>query len=127
MVTPIDEAARAERVWLKILRKPTNVVLTREVGITDDAPPTGPTELPAQIVRVARDSRPREARGQTGQGIQLQCVVYGVRDHPDPEIADTDIERGDTFELEGDHYIVDYVNLVPGGKQALCLLQGIGT
>lgn len=127
MVMPIDEAQRAERIWIKIQRKPSQVVFTRQPVVTDDAPSDEPTELPAQTVRVNRDNRPRELRGEGGEGTELHCIVYGVIGHPDPAISDTDIERGDTFELDGDHYIVDYVNLVPGGMQANCLLLGIGT
>jgi hypothetical protein len=127
MVSVIDDAARAERVWVKIQRKPVSVVFTRQGVITDDALPTGPITLAPQTVKIVRDNRPSEVRGEAGEGIQLQCVVCGVKDHPDSTVPDTDIERGDTFELDGDHYIVDYVNLVPGGKQAVCVLQGIGT
>lgn len=122
---PIDEAARAERAWSKILRKPSQVLFERAGVITDDAPMTGPTTLPAQTVRVVKESRPREVRGEAGEGIQLQCVVYGIRNHA--TLPDTDMERGDTFELDGDHYVCDYVNLVPGGKQGHFILQGIGT
>lgn len=128
MVAPIDDAQRAERIWIKILRKPSQIAFTRLAPITDDDLPAEPTiTLPAQTARVNRDNRPRDLRGDTGEGTQLHCVVYGVRDHPDPLVSDTDIERGDTFVLDGDHYIVDYVNLVPGGKQSNCILQGIGT
>jgi hypothetical protein len=127
MAVAIDPAARARRVWSKIQRKPSSVAFTRQAALTDAAPPTGPTTLPAQVVRVVRDNRPRELRGETGQGVQNHCVVYGVRDHPDVAVVDTDIERGDRFVLDGDHYEVDYVKLVPGGLQAIAVLQGIGT
>lgn len=129
MVTAISEAERAKRTWIRILRKPAGITLTRLAPLADDGDlPDEPTiTLSPQTVRVVKDNRPREVRGEAGEGTQLHCIVYGVRDHPDPLVADTDIERGDTFELDGDHYIVDYINLVPGGKQANCILQGIGT
>lgn len=123
----ISDAARAQGIWRKIQRKPSSVVLTRLPIIVDDAAIPSSTTLAAQTVRVARDNRPRAIRGASGEGTELHCIVYGVRDHPDAAIVDTDIERGDTFALEGDHYVVDYINFVPGGVQATCLLQGIGT
>lgn len=121
-------SSQAIVIWQAILGLPTSVQFTRLAPIIDDDPPAEPTvTLPAQTVRIARDNRPSEVRGEAGEGVQLQCVVYGVRDHPDPLVEDTDIERGDTFEVDGDHYVVDYVNLVPGGVQAHCVLMGIGT
>lgn len=127
-VEAIDDTTRAERIWIKIERKPSQIAFIRGSVIEDDAEPSaGPTTLVAQIVRVNRDNRPREVRGEGGEGTELHCVVYGVKGHPDPDVEDTDIQRGDTFELDGDHYIVDYINLVPGGLQANCILQGIGT
>lgn len=121
---PIDAALRAERTWLHIQRWPSQIVLTRPAVITDDEPSPGPTALPSQTVRVTKDNRPRALRGEMGEGAELHCVVFGVRDHA--TLPDTDIERGDTFVLDGDAYVVDYVNLVPGGKQAVCVLQGVG-
>jgi hypothetical protein len=82
MVTPIDHAVRAERVWLKILRKPVSVVMTRPKQL----PKTGPvpeTVLPAQVVRVVLDNRPTEVVGVAGSAPRFQATVYGVRNHPD--------------------------------------------
>lgn len=124
MAVAIDPALRAERIQAKIERKPVALVLTRQAAVTDTAPPSAPTTLPAQTVRVVLDNRPREIRGAIGSGTENHCVVYGVKGHP--AVADTDIRRGDRFRLAGDHYVVDSIKLVPGGVQAIAVLQGIG-
>lgn len=120
MTTAISDASRAESVWRHIQRKASSVVFTKPkvVGVAD------PEVLPAQMVRVVRDNRPSMVRGEAGNAPRVQAVVFGVRDHPDAAIADTDMARGYTFRLDGSEYVCDYVNLVPGGKQGIFLLQG---
>ena len=123
MVTPIDDAARAQRVWLKILRKPVSVVMTRPGTLTKGGKAPD-TILAAQTVRVALDNRPTEVVGVAGSAPRFQATVYGVRDHPDAAVTDTDIEEGYTFDMDGDHYRCVNVKLVPGGKQATCVVNG---
>lgn len=125
MVMPIDEALRAERIWLKILRKPSSVVITgRAKVIQKDGSSSGGGPLSAQTVRVAYDNRPTIAEGQAGVAPILQAVVYGVKGHPDPAIADTDIQEGDEFEHEENRFRVTDIIPVPGGVQAVCKAIG---
>jgi hypothetical protein len=123
---PINATLRARDAWRRIGRWPTSIQFVRQGEITDDAPPSDPTTLPAQTVRISRDNRPRTLRGESGEGTELHCVLYGVVGHPDAAVVDTDVQRGDTFQLDGDHFIVDHVKFVPGGLQAVCVLQAIG-
>ncbi len=115
----ISDAARAERIWLKIQRKPSSIVFTKPRVVAADGTVTPETQLAAQTVRVVSDNRATLVEGVAGAAPQRHVVVYGVKDHPDPAIVDSDIQEGYAFVLDGDTYRVTDTIPVPGGIQAL--------
>lgn len=120
----ISSAARAERVWTKIQRKPASVIFAVPRRVSGDGTVTPASALAAQTVRIVLDNRPTQIVGTAGTAPRFQATVYGVRDHPDPAIADTDMEEGYEFNLDGDHYRCVNVKLVSGGKQGTFVVNG---
>lgn len=123
MVTPIDNALRAERVWIKIQRKPASIAFTKPKVVTKTGT-TAATALAAQTVRVVADNRATPVEGVAGAAPQRHVVIYGVRDHPDPLIQNSDIQEGYEAMIDGKHYRVVDVLKVPGGIQALARVLG---
>jgi hypothetical protein len=123
MLTAIDEAARAERIWLKVQRKPASVVMTRPKVVTKTST-TPESVLAAQTVRIASDNRPRPIEGVAGSAPVRHAIVYGVVGHPDPAVTDTDMAEGYTFTHEGDRYRCVDVIAVPGGVQGTFVVNG---
>jgi hypothetical protein len=121
MVTAIDEAARAERIWSKILRKPVSIVFTTP-RIVSKTGTTAAAALEAQTVRIAYNNPVKLIEGESGTAPQVGAVVYGVVGHPSAE--DTDIGEGYTFEHEGNRFRISDVIPVPGGLQAICVALG---
>lgn len=107
LVTGITSVSRASRMWALIQRNSTSITIKR-----------GTTTLSAQVVKVViensgNDERVGESRSVSG----LQdAIVYGVRDHA--SVADTDIEIGDMFVVNGDVHRVIGTTLIPGGIEA---------
>lgn len=118
-VEAISNSARAQAIWRKIQRKPSSIAFTTPRQVAADGTVTPETQLPAQIVRVVSDSRATLVEGVAGAAPQRHVVVYGVKDHPDPAVADNDIEEGYRFQWDGDTYRVTDTIPVPGGVQAL--------
>lgn len=109
----ISPAARAEGLWRIIQRWPLSLVLSR-----------GGTDLEAQIVRIEHDNSSTVRDSAIGR-VSVQGVkLYGIQDHPDPAILDTDIQTGDRFWLSGGssqpdiEYEVRNVARLPGQIQA---------
>lgn len=123
MVDAIDAAARAERIWLKILRKPSSVALETP-KVTTKTGVTPATTLAAQTVRVVSDNRATVVEGVAGVAPTRAVVIYGVKGHPSEDVADTDIKEGYTFKIDGDTYRVTEITDVPGGVQALARVSG---
>lgn len=122
-MTQIDPTARAKRVWAKIQRKPTSIAFTKPRVVTKTAS-TPETTLAAQTVRVVADNRATPVEGVAGAAPTRAVIIYGVKDHPDPAVADTDVEIGYMASIDGKHYRVVDVLLVPGGVQALARVVG---
>lgn len=112
---------RAEIQWAHIQDKPTDVEFVKPKVVTKSGV-TAATALPTQTVRIEFDSRATLARGQAGAAPMLQATIFGVQGHPD--IDDTDIDEGYTFEFEGDSFRVTDVIRVIGGVQARAIVNG---
>lgn len=107
---PISSANRAVSAWNLIQRNPASVQLKR-----------GSTLLDAQTVRVELSNAQIERKGESSAMVALRdAVVFGVRNHPNDDVLDTDIKRDDLFEYDNvDYRVMDVLN-VPGGFQAQC-------
>jgi hypothetical protein len=114
---PISNAARAERIWAKIQRKPSSVVFTKPATNDGAGNVTPAATLAAQTVRATSDNRASLVAGLAGAAPQRHLVVFGIKDHA--TLADTDINEGYTFTYDGDTYRVVDTVAVPGGVQAI--------
>jgi hypothetical protein len=113
----INEAERAANAWRRIQRNPTSVVFVKPAVVT--ATTTTPeAESDAQTVRISPDSRASMSESVTGMAAKRRVVVFGIRNHA--TLADTDIEIGYRFRLDGESYRVDDIIKPPGEIQALC-------
>lgn len=118
---PIDASLRAERIWVKIERKPSSVAFTRPKQVLKTGT-IAALELPVQVVRVVSDNRASDVVGVAGTAPRRQAIVYGIRDHA--TLPDTDMDEGYTFLLDGDLYrIVDTIK-IPGGLQGIAVVDG---
>lgn len=108
----IKESRRAKHAWKRINRWPTSIVIAR-----------GADDLDAQIVRVELNSTSgstTEIESPSGDSGKLSAIVFGVRNHPDEDVLDTDIQRDDRFFAEDQwHRVIDVI-VKPGEVQALC-------
>lgn len=116
---------RAAIQWARIQDKATDVEFVKPSTLSKDTPPgTKPAGivLPTQTVRIEFDSRASIARGVAGSSPVLQATIFGIRGHPD--IDDTDMDEGYTFEYEGDSFrIIDIIRVI-GGVQAIAVVNG---
>lgn len=78
--------------------------------------------LPPQTVRIEYDSRATTVAGVAGTAPIMRATIFGVRGHPD--LDDTDIAEGYTFQYEGDHFRITDVIPVIGGVQAYAVVNG---
>lgn len=110
----IDAGPRAVLAWRRILDKPTSVVFKTAAGAS----------VSAQTVRIEHDSRATQPTSAAGQAAVRTVTVFGVRDHPDAAVADTDVAAGYRFVHEGEEYrVVDVVTTL-GEVQAFCEAVG---
>lgn len=107
----IDAGLRAVRAWNRIQRWPTTVTLIRGSVVLDE-----------QVVRFEiSNSNALFSRGlQTPLGsFSLDAfTLYGVTGHPNPNVPDTDIKRGDRFVLDNKEYTIEAIIYPPGEIQA---------
>jgi hypothetical protein len=107
--SPINEAHRAALAWRRISEKPTSITI-RRAGATQTA----------QTVRVEFSEASNQRMGASGDGAVRDVIIFGVRNHPDEDIADTDIEKGDRFvHLDVEYTVRDLVTTL-GEVQAHC-------
>jgi hypothetical protein len=99
---------RAADAWKRIKDKPSSLVLVRNKVSRD-----------AQTVRVEISNGTAERGGNAGQSAMREAIVFGVRDHRDPSVPNTDIQRGDLFTLSGAQYRVMTVVHTIGEIQAV--------
>lgn len=87
---------RATLAWRRIQDKPSSVVILR-----------GSTNLAAQTVRIEIDpggGGRRQVAGAANETSIRQGVIFGVIDHPDPSVPDTDMRGGDRFIFDNVEY-----------------------
>jgi hypothetical protein len=108
---PIDHAWRAGRNWLLIQRDPISITVDR-----------AGTQLPAQTVRFAYPKNDEIKIDVDTRTEKLTVTIYGVKDHA--VIADTDLQQGDRFWIDGLEYEVRAVTPTPGGLEALADAKG---
>jgi hypothetical protein len=106
--SPINAAVRAVRAWARIQDRATSITVYR-----------GGAAQPAQTVRLEYDSR-RGAQilQMAGEASLSRVIVFGVVNHPDPTITDTDLRKGDRFTLPDGDYEIQSVITLPGEIQA---------
>lgn len=104
---PIDGASRAVDAWNRILADVSTVTLQGAGS--------------SITVRIEFDGRQSDVDSDAGHAATLRCTVFGVRDHPDDAVADTVIDEGDVFQLNGNRFKVERVIYPPGEKQAFCV------
>lgn len=112
---PADEEVRAVAAWQRILDKPTTVAFfNRAVNGSN-----------GQTLRVEwKTVSNREQFGGAGTTATTQRVtLFGVKDHPDPDVEDSDIEINDQFVIGDVAFIVQEVVEYPGEIQARCEAQ----
>lgn len=96
----IDEEPRAVRAWNHINDKPTSVAFRKPDGTT----------LDAQTVRLESDNSASESEAVSGAAPVRKLVIFGVANHPDSGVADTDIGEGYRFVHQNDAYrVVDVI------------------
>ena len=103
----ISTTSRAIMAWRRIQRVPQVITLVRNG-----------TPLSAQTMRVELGTSVNESGNEGGVNSAVRSgTLFGVKGHP--AIADTDIQRGDLFNLNGTKYRVAQVNATfPGEIQA---------
>lgn len=99
---------RAAAAWERIQAKATSITVYR-----------GTVAQTAQTVRLEWTvTAPDEQRGVAGQAVRARLVIFGVADHPDETVTDTNLARGDRFQVGGINYEVIDVLAYPGEVQA---------
>lgn len=111
----IREARRAKDAWKRIQRRPTEIVVYRDAQAQ-----------PAQTVRIELSTTTgstAEIMDASGASSRLAATVFGVKGHPDEDVADTDIRRDDRFVVGVQWFrVMDVIQQI-GEVQALCEVQ----
>lgn len=122
-VRPIDVEARASDIWRNIQRRSSTITIARPEVVHGDGTTT-PAAPVVQVVRIESDNRASDVKGVAGAAPIRQAIIFGVKGHPDPDVTDTDLDEGDEFDVDDDHYrIVDLIQ-VPGGIQGIAMVNG---
>lgn len=100
-------ATLAAGAWNRIQDKPTSITVYR-----------GATPQAAQTVRLEFDLTVTENQSDMAQASVWELVIFGVVDHPDDAVTDTDLQNGDRFVHDGDTYEIMDVVAYPGEIQA---------
>lgn len=106
---PPTAAQRAVDAWRRIQDRPTSITLIR-LGT-------------AQTFRVEFFSGSTRQEGEAATADVRYCTLFGVSDHPNVSVLDSNIQTGDQFALDGDRYQVLDVVAYPGEVQARCMRQ----
>ena len=108
--SPMSDSRYAIRAWRLIQRKPASITILR-----------GANNLSAQTVRVEYSNSDRQIDGESGAvTINQDVVVFGVKSHPDEDVLDTDIQKSDIFDYNGQTLRVRVVKDKVGGIEAHC-------
>lgn len=114
--TGINSGLRAIRAWVRIQRWATSITLIRG-GVAQDAQ-TMRFEITNSNALFSR------AIGTPLGSFSLDSfTLYGVRGHPNPDVPDTDVKRGDRFILDNKEYSIETVIYPPGEIQAFGSVQ----
>lgn len=105
--SPIDEGHRAALAWRRISEKPTSIVIKR-----------GNTTLDAQTVRIEFSEASNQRMGASGEGSVRDVILFGVLNHPDASVDDTNIRKGDRFVYLNSEYQVRDLVFTLGEVQA---------
>lgn len=106
-IVVLPAAQRAALAWRRINDRPSSVVLIR-----------AGTPLAAQTMRIEFDNSSSMVNGTLVRTGVQRLTLFGVKNHP--TIADTNIQRGDRFNLGLAQYEVKSVLTPPGETQGLC-------
>jgi len=101
------EAERAARAWARIQDKKTDIVIIRDG-----------TELPEQSVRLEYDNAGRIVQTVIGGKSKQGLTVFGVLNHPDSSISDTDVIENDRFIVGNKEYKIISILVQLGEIQA---------
>jgi len=96
-------ADRTEDTAARIAAQPVSIVVIRD-GAT----------LAAQTVRVEPYGWPGQQRGENATTANAGVIVTGYKDHA--TIADTDLQRGDRFMVEGQMVTVTALLVIVPGR-----------
>lgn len=108
--SPMSEQRYAVRQWRLIQKKPASITITR-----------GTTTIAAQTVRVEYSNYDRPEVGESAAlTTKRDVIVFGVKGHPNEDIADTDIRKADIFVYEGQRLKVADVFPKVGMIEAHC-------
>lgn len=99
---------RAVLAWRRIQDRDTSLQLKRAGAMR-----------PAQTFRIEYNNTALWVEGNLVRSGRQQLTLFGVRDHPDPLVVDSDIQRGDRVVINGAEYQVMSVLTPPGEVQAL--------
>jgi len=113
----IPESGRAVQAWNRINDKPVSVAFKKSNG----------TLLAAQLVRLESDSSlavGSEVNSPAGQAPRRNLTVFGVVNHPDSAVADTDMAEGYRFVYNSDEYRIVDVIVTLGELQGVCEVVG---
>lgn len=105
--TAIDASRRAVFAWRRIQRQASAITVIRSGSA-----------LAEQTVRISYSSGASESQAEAGQSSRRSVTVFGVASHPDSGVPDTDLQRLDRFEWNGETYQVTDVISYPGEVQA---------
>jgi hypothetical protein len=108
----VQAQVRAAAAWRRIQEKASSVAILR-----------GSTPLAAQTVRLEFDNTVTEtAAGGAGRASIRKVTLFGIRDHATE--ANTNVQRGDAFSINGVQYrVVDVVYTI-GEVQATAEASG---
>ena len=104
----VNGDVRAVRTWSLILRDAQSIVVDRD-GVDRDA----------QTVRITYDNDAKWVGGDSnvGKSSNREVVIFGIKDHPNSSVTDTDLQAGDRFIFEDVRYEIRDVFDLPGSVQ----------
>ena len=104
----VPAATKAAGAWNRIQDKSTSITVYR-----------GGVAQTAQTVRIEfRTTQAVNRQEDMKSAIVRELTIFGVIDHPDEDVSDTDLQTGDLFVYDAIRYEVIDVAKYPGEIQA---------